>query len=136
MLIRNISINDGLCNGTRLKILEFHKYNIKAMIVTDYNKGQIAYIPKITLNSGESSSLPFILHRKQFPVVLAFAITINKSQGQSFNKLGTYFRRPLFSHGQLYVALSRRTNPENLFIENDSNHTDEIENMVWKEIFE
>ena len=34
MLIRNLSIIEGLCNGTRLKIISLHKFNIEAEIVT------------------------------------------------------------------------------------------------------
>ena len=85
MLIRNLSITDGLCNGTRMKILELYKYNIKVEIFTGIKKGNIAFIPRIKLDSDDYSFLPFILYRRQFPIVLAFAITINKSQGQSFN---------------------------------------------------
>jgi hypothetical protein len=54
--------------------------------------------------------------RKQFPIRLAFALTINKSQGQSLNNVGIYIDSPLFSHGHLYVALSRITNKKNLKI--------------------
>lgn len=68
--------------------------------------------------------------------MLAFAITINKSRGQSLDQVGIYFRRRLFSHGQLYVALSRCRNPDQLFIENDSKDIHEINNVVWKEIFD
>ena len=50
----------------------------------------------------------------QFPVKVAFAITINRSQGQSFNHLGCDFTKGPFTHGQLYVALSRINNPSNL----------------------
>ena len=107
MLIRNLSITDDLCNGTRLRIINMYKYNIQAEIITGDKAGNIVFIPKITLNTGESSKFPFILHRKQFPIILAFAITINKSQGQSFDMVGLFIRRPLFSHGQLYVTLSR-----------------------------
>ena len=66
---------------------------------------------------------------------MAFVITINKSQGQSFEKIRLYIHRPLFSHGQLYVALSRSTNPDNTFIENKLSNENVIENKVWEEIF-
>ncbi len=45
--------------------------------------------------------------RNQFPLIPAFAMTINKSQGQSFKNVGISLANPVFSHGQLYVALSR-----------------------------
>ena len=63
-------------------------------------------------------------------------MTINKSQGQSFDALGIYFRKPLFSHGQLYVSLSRCRNPNNIFIKNDSDNKEEIVNIVWKGIID
>ena len=136
MLIRNLSINDGLCNGTRMKIIGLFKFNIKVEIITGTHAGNCVFIPRIILDTGEFSTLPFILYRRQFPIVLAFAITINKSQGQSLEKVGIYFRRPLFSHGQLYVALSRCKDANQLFIENDSEGCDEINNVVWTEVFD
>lgn len=133
MLLRNLSINDGLCNGTRLKVLELFKFNIKVEIITGTNIGNIAYIPRIQLQTPENSKLPFILFRRQFPLVIAFAITINKSQGQSFDEVGIYIRKPLFSHGQLYVALSRCKNAYKLFIENNSDDKESVNNIVWED---
>lgn len=92
------------------------------------------FIPRILLDTGEHSTLPFVLYRRQFPIVLAIAITINKSQGQSFDEVGIYFNKALFSHGQLYVALSRAKNKQKIFVEKESEN-DEIQNIVWKEIF-
>ena len=133
MLIRNLSIVDGLCNGTRLKVTKLYKYNIEAEIINE-NKGNKVFIPRITLNTCESSSLPFILYRKQFPIILAFAITINKSQGQNIDNVGIYIKKSLFTHGQLYVALSRCKNPNNICIQNETENIKEIPNIVWNEI--
>ena len=62
------------------------------------------------------TDLPFQFKRVQFPVRLAFDITINKAQGQSLSVAGLNLECPCFSHGQLYVACSRVGNPKNLFV--------------------
>jgi ATP-dependent exoDNAse (exonuclease V) alpha subunit len=45
----------------------------------------------------------------QFPLMLAWAITIHKSQGKTFEKVVIDIGRGTFAHGQMYVALSRCT---------------------------
>ena len=64
------------------------------------------------------TDFPFVLRRKQFPIRPAFCITITKGQGQSLGSVGVFLPTPeaIFSHGQLYVALSRVQNPRGLKI--------------------
>ena len=77
-------------------------------VITGDNAGEIAFIPCISITPS-NLDLPFILQRLQFPVRLGFAMSINKSQGQSVKKVGIDLQTPVFTHGQLYVALSRCT---------------------------
>lgn len=100
-------------------------------------------IPRIVLAPSDTN-LPFILRRRQFPVTLAFSMTITKSQGQTFNHVGIDMQTPVFSHGQLYVALSRATDAANLKLKISQTHeqgkifSDEREfsrNVVFNEIF-
>ena len=64
--------------------------------------------PHITISPSDLD-LPFVLERHQFPICLGFCMSINKAQGQSVTVVGLNLRIPVFTHGQLYVALSRCT---------------------------
>ena len=106
ILLRNISPVDGLCNGTRLVIKHVNQHVLDAEIITGTHIGKRVYIPRIRLTPSDPT-LPFILARRQFPIRLAFAMTINKAQGQTLPNAGLYLPSHVFAHGQLYVALSR-----------------------------
>ncbi|XP_057291716.1 ATP-dependent DNA helicase pif1-like isoform X1 [Hydractinia symbiolongicarpus] len=107
MLLRNLSLKDGLCNGTRLMVRNLRANVIDCEILTGIRRGDRVLIPRVSLCLNDTN-LPFQIKRTQFPLRLSYALTIkNRSQSQTFEKVGIYLRRPCFSHGQLYVAFSR-----------------------------
>ncbi|XP_031106279.1 uncharacterized protein LOC116010925 [Ipomoea triloba] len=78
MLLRNIDHSIGLCNSTRLIITRVSDNVVEAKIVTDNNAGQIVLIPRMSMTP-TNTTLPFKFQRRQFSLVLAYAMTINKS---------------------------------------------------------
>lgn len=105
MLIRNIDCKNGLCNGTRILVTDLHDNVIVGQILVGKFKNNIVIIPRIIFQSDSSS--PFNFKIKQFPLKLAFALTISKSKGQTYDHVGVHLETDVFTHAQLYVALSR-----------------------------
>lgn len=112
ILLRNIN-PPKLCNGTRLAVKKLLPNVIEATILNGKSKGEDVLIPRIPMIP---TDMPFDFKRLQFPIRLAFSMTINKAQGQSLKVCGLNLENPCFSHGQLYVACSRVGQPKNLFI--------------------
>ncbi|KAK1342022.1 hypothetical protein QTO34_016775 [Cnephaeus nilssonii] len=122
IMLRNIN-QPKLCNGTRLTVKKLMSNVVEATILTGPFKGEDVLIPCIPMIP---TDMPFQFKRLQFPIRLAFAITITKAQGQSLELCGLDLDRDCFSHGQLYVACSRVGKPDNLCICTDNGTTKNI----------
>jgi hypothetical protein len=110
MLLRNLDPSSGLCNGTRL-IFQRVSPNRCLMVCTVADTDKTVAIPRISLRPQEKE-YPFEWSRRQFPVRVAFATTINKSQGETLKRIGVWLPQPVFGHGQFYVAPSRVGRPD------------------------
>jgi ATP-dependent DNA helicase PIF1 len=137
ILLRNLTPSRGLCNGTRLTLQHATGRVLEVKIMGGQHDGQITFIPRISLFPSSQPGMTFRLCRRQFPVCLAFALTINKAQGQSVRHVGIDLRKPVFSHGQLYVALSRATSRNRVkLLLPPSQSEPRLRNVVYPEIFQ
>ena len=137
MLMRNLNQTLGLCNGTRMIVTKCLKFCVECEVICGSFKGTRHFIPRMELCPSDSL-LPFKLVRKQMPLQICYAMTINKSQGQSLKTVGLFLPKPVFTHGQFYVAVSRVTSPGGLkiFIDDDRGFPTNItQNVVYKEVF-
>lgn len=110
ILMRNLCFDDRLVNGSKLIITNISRFCVFARRPNSYDA---VVIPRITFKFSVGRTGMEII-RRQFPLQLAFGLTINKSQGQTLNTVGVDLRNDVFAHGQLYVALSRVRSSNNI----------------------
>ena len=106
MILQNLGPAIALCNGAQAILIHVATHVLEVHLFQGHPARKTAFIPHISL-SPPVEAVSFHLSCRQFPVQLAFAMTINKSQGQSVKNVGINFQTPVFTHGQFYVAMSR-----------------------------
>jgi len=89
-------MSSGLANGTRLIVVKLMQHIIDVEIATRLDKGRRVFIPRLSITPSDTKNMPFTLHRRQFPLRPAFAMTINKAQGQTLQTMGVYLPKPIF----------------------------------------
>ena len=134
MLLRNLNPKDGLCNGT--KLIFIRTINNRILVCKLAGTNEQVLIPRIKFLP-DTGKYTFDWARLQFPVRVAFATTINKSQGQTLSQVGVWIPSPVFNHGQLYVACSRVGKPTalNIAIKPEPGQpVDQTDNIIFKEV--
>jgi ATP-dependent DNA helicase PIF1 len=138
MLLRNLNHTMGLCNGTRLLVIDPGRCLLKCVLLIGTHAGETVFVPRTALNTTDVK-WPLTLQRRQFPVRVCYVMTINKSQGQTLSRVGLYLKKPVYTHGQLYVAISRATSRSRLriLIENDDGSCGaQTRNVVYREVLD
>jgi hypothetical protein len=136
ILLHNINKKHRLCNGTWAVITQMSNHLLQVRVLTGDHAGETALIPRITLTPSLTNvNFTIKLKKRQFPIQLAFVMTINKAQGQTLTHIGIDLHKPVFSHGQLYVTLSRATSCKhiNVLLPNDA-PTFSTPNVIFPEV--
>ena len=132
IVLRNLD-PPKIVNGTRATVNKLYDNAIEIIIMSSSFKVENFLLPRIPIIPTDVD-LPFELKRLQFPVKLCFAMTVHKAQGQTFKTVGLDLMSPCFSHGQLYVAMSRTGNPKEMF--SLFQNAKSTRNIVYSEVLE
>ncbi|CAH0384705.1 unnamed protein product [Bemisia tabaci] len=96
MLLRNLNVSIGLLNGARFIVRKLHENCLDLHVISGDKAGERILLPRIDLSPADSS-LPFSFERRQFPICIAFCMTINRAQGQTLKRVGIYLPQPVFA---------------------------------------
>lgn len=133
MLLRHINTPEGHCNGTRYIVENMTTRLVSVTVATGKGKGETFLLPRIPCTPGSADFPVPGVSRLQFPIRICFGVSKNKAQGQSFGGNGLDLTDDCFAHGQLFVVLSRATDPKNVTALNFK--ADTVKNVVYHEVF-
>lgn len=128
-VLRNLSVSGNILNGTKLIVVAASRNLLRLRFPRSSN---VINLPRINFTIEiPRSGIEFT--RRQFPVRLSYATTVNRTQGKTLDKVLLDLRHPVFTHGQLYVALGRVQRCSDLAIL--ANSTDKVlHNVVFQDL--
>ena len=136
MLMRNLDRDAGLMNNTKVIVTFITR---RYVYVRKLGEDVEYPIPRITTKY-KLHGTELTASRRQFPLRIAYAVTVNRSQGQTYDRVGIDTRADYFSHGQLYVALGRAQSKQDIMVLSSAKRMRDgdavVENIVWEELLE
>ena len=137
--MQNLNQERGHCKGTRYIVTQASPIIIYATELgfNANDTNATIMIPKIPIHT-KQDDFPFILKWIQRPVRIAYVMSMNKSQGQTFIKCGLLLPNSFFTHGQLYVGLSRCGEPNTLSIcvnQDEYSHLTNDKLYTWNVVY-
>lgn len=112
---RSMSVSARGPGGSRLVATTQKRFPVVSFDLPDGRIREVHFQPedwKVELPNGEIQA-----QRRQIPLILAWALSIHKAQGQTLERVKVDLKR-IFENGQAYVALSRATTQEGLWVKN------------------
>ena len=131
ILLRNLNPKAGLCNGVGLIVRDVVNSRVVKVTFADGRSSEVHMIPRINLIVDETKESPLKWRGRQFPLRQAFSLTINKVQGQTLKRVAVWLELPVFTHGQLYTAISRVDNLDNIRFYVPEGKTPDTEGQIW-----
>lgn len=129
MLRRNIDTKKGLVNGAIGNVIQISSVTIKVKfdhIAKPYEIERVKTRFLLMKN--------FYMYRKQFPLILAYAVTIHKCQGLSLDCAIINLSQSVFGYGMAYVALSRVRSLSGLYITELDSQSIKVSNASLMEV--
>jgi ATP-dependent DNA helicase PIF1 len=112
MCIVNLDLDNGICNGSIGIIEDFNTKGVIPIPIVRFSNGTLR---EIQIHYWQSEEFP-VIAVGQFPLRLAWAITIHKIQGATLPMAEIDIGTSIFEYGQTYVALSRIQSLDGLYL--------------------
>jgi len=139
-LMQNISFKDGLVKNGKVVVMSLHPRHVMIRTIPrDGTYPKYFAITKRTFEFKQSEAAGYAILRRQIPLKLAYANTFNGCQSQTLEKIVVDVRYPVFTHGQLYTAMSRVRNQNDIAIRRLLEHpvqAEAVQNFVFDELLD